>query len=63
MFKFEHVYKQEGYPSLNVVVETDAEKLDDLLDNFEYFLRGASFVFKGHLEIVPDEQENEHDKI
>lgn len=33
-------------------VEFDAEVLDDVIGNFELFLRGAGFGFNGHVDIV-----------
>ena len=29
--------------------------LEDIVSEFEYFLKGAGFVFDGHLDIVPDD--------
>lgn len=31
--------------------------LDDVLDTFERFLLACSFVFKGHVQIIEDEEE------
>lgn len=33
-------------------VEFEAEVLDDVIGNFELFLKGAGFTFDGHLDIV-----------
>ena len=29
--------------------------LEDIVSEFEYFLKGAGFHFEGHLDIVPDD--------
>lgn len=36
-------------------VEFDAEQLDDVVGNFELFLRGCGFMFNGHVDIVNTE--------
>jgi hypothetical protein len=40
----------------NVGMEFDARILDDIVANFEDFLRGCGFEFDGHLDFVEDEQ-------
>lgn len=40
--------------------ETDTPLLDDALEAFEDFLRGAGFCFKGKLEIVRDKPDHEY---
>jgi hypothetical protein len=40
----------------NVGVEFEAIILDDIVANFEDFLRGCGFSFKGHLGFVEDEE-------
>lgn len=32
--------------------EFEAEVLDDVIGNFELFLKGAGFMFNGHVDIV-----------
>ena len=46
---------EEGRTEFSNNLEFDALTLDDVLGNFELFLKGAGFVFTGHLEIVPNE--------
>lgn len=45
----------EGQPRSVITTETDAEALDEILEEFESHLRGAGFLFNGHLEVVPNE--------
>jgi len=40
----------------NVGMEFKAVMLDEIVANFEDFLRGCGFVFKGHLDFVGDEK-------
>ncbi len=42
-----------------VQIESDAETLSEILEAFEYFLKGSGFVFEGHLDIVNDSTEKE----
>lgn len=46
--------KPDEYLSYSNRVEFDAESLDDVIGNFELFLRGAGFSFNGHVDIVDD---------
>jgi len=41
---------------VNVGMEFKAVVLDEIVANFEDFLRGCGFVFKGHLDFVEDEK-------
>jgi len=41
----------------NVGMEFKAVMLDEIVANFEDFLRGCGFVFKGHLDFVEDEDD------
>ena len=34
--------------------------LDDMIENFEYFLKGCGYHFEGHLDIVNEEEEMEY---
>lgn len=38
-------------------VTFNASHLDNILDEFELFLKGSGFVFEGHLDFVKDEHE------
>jgi len=40
----------------NVGMEFKAVMLDEIVANFEDFLRGCGFVFEGHLDFVEDER-------
>jgi hypothetical protein len=40
----------------NVGMEFKAVMLDEIVANFEDFLRGCGFVFEGHLDFVGDEE-------
>ena len=40
----------------NVGMEFEAVMLDDVIFNFEDFLRGCGFTFKGHLSFVEDKE-------
>lgn len=44
------------------VIETESEFLSDVLVDLECLLRGASFVFKGHLDIVDDSELRDMDE-
>lgn len=35
--------------------EFEAESLDTILKEFQYFLKGAGFEFDGNIEIVPED--------
>jgi hypothetical protein len=37
-------------------MEFKAVRLDEIVANFEDFLRGCGFVFEGHLDFVEDEK-------
>lgn len=39
------------------MVTAESCKLSDVIEVFERFLRGAGWVFDGHLDIVPDQPE------
>lgn len=65
MYTFKKTYKRDiGYGALSkdaslIKVKTDSDSLSDIVQAFEDFLRGCGFCFKGHLDIVDDESENE----
>jgi hypothetical protein len=57
MSKFTFVCQEEAMPFASSVdakrtVEFEAETLDQLLNEFEMFLRGCGFYFRGTLDIV-----------
>jgi hypothetical protein len=41
---------------VNVGMEFKAVRLDEIVANFEDFLRGCGFVLEGHLDFVEDEK-------
>ena len=58
MSKFTFVCQEEAMPFTSSVdakrtVEFETETLDQLLNEFEMFLRGCGFYFRGTLDIVP----------
>jgi hypothetical protein len=42
---------EDGRTTFSNTLEFDAEMLPDVIGNFELFLRGAGFVFDGHVDI------------
>lgn len=40
-------------------IASDEVGLDEVLEQFEYFLKGCSYVFDGHVDIIKDEEDNE----
>ena len=44
---------EDGRTIFSNTLEFDAEQLDDVLGNFELFLKGAGFELRGHVDIVP----------
>jgi hypothetical protein len=64
MSKFTFVCQEESMPFVDSIqskrtVEFNAETLDDILNEFEMFLRGAGFHFNGQLDIVNVDEWNE----
>jgi hypothetical protein len=60
MSKFTFVCQEESMPFVHSIqskrtVEFNAETLDDILNEFEMFLRGAGFHFEGHLDFVNED--------
>jgi len=57
---FTFVKEGDGTPmednQANVGMEFKAVMLDEIVANFEDFLRGCGFVFEGHLDFVGDEK-------
>jgi len=54
-FKYEWESKGEyssNIPEKTVTHSTDAEALSDVLEAFEYFLKGSGFHFNGNIGIV-----------
>jgi len=72
MSKFTFVCQEESMPFVHSIqskrtVEFNAETLDNILNEFEMFLRGAGFHFEGHLDFVNEDDfiqfENEEDDL
>ena len=51
-FRFEAT---DSDPDSSLTKEFDAVQLSDILDEFQYFLKGCGFEFRGNLQIVPEE--------
>jgi len=49
--------KYPNQPEYNYRMSTTAVTLDELLPDFDQFLRGMGFSYDGHLEIVNEEEE------
>jgi len=45
----------EGNTVFRNNLDFKAEQLDDVIGNFELFLKGSGFVFSGHIDIVDNE--------
>ena len=45
----------DGRTTFSNTLEFDAEQLDDIIGNFELFLKGAGFQLTGHVDITPGE--------
>jgi hypothetical protein len=58
---FTFVKESDGTPmednQANVGMEFEAVMLDEIVANFEDFLRGCGFDFDGHLTILGDEDD------
>jgi hypothetical protein len=58
MGNFKLIHEYEPMPFMDngakIKIEFDAENLDDVLPQFESFLRGLGYCFDGHLEFVED---------
>jgi hypothetical protein len=64
MSKFTFICQEESMPFVHSIqskktVEFNAETLNDIMNEFEMFLRGAGFHLNGQLDIVEDECEPE----
>lgn len=65
MSKFTFVCQEEPMPFASTIdtkrtVEFNADSLDQILNEFEHFLRGCGFFFQGQLDFIDDEK-YEHD--
>lgn len=60
MSKFKFVCEESSYcsPASTTTVEVSAVLLDDVVNQFELFLRGCGFNFKGNLVILDDTEED-----
>ena len=55
MAKFTFINEESSYVgNCKTTTEFSAAHIDEVLARFEDFLKGAGFVFDGHLEIVDD---------
>lgn len=64
-YKFIHIETDlQGKETGKVLsMEFSADSLDNVLENFEYFLRGSGFHIDGTLEVVNDEPEGDEYSI
>ena len=67
MAKYTFIYEHEPTPYDGTVatkrtVEFRADSLDQILPEFEHFIRGCSFIFNGNIDIVEDESYEEYRK-
>ena len=49
------IFKHFSYGNTEVEMKTEQVALDEILRNFEEFLRGCGFHFTGHIDIVEDD--------
>ena len=58
---FTFIKERSDHPSednqTNTTTEFESIELGEIVVNFEDFLRGCGFVFKGHLDFVEDEDD------
>ena len=57
MAKYTFICEEEYGTPAKRTIEFNADSLDDILNEFEMFLRGSGFYFKGTLDVVPHEYE------
>lgn len=61
-YKFVHydneIFLKEGGVKGKLIKTSDSVVLDDILQDFEDFLRGCGFSIKGHLDVVNEESED-----
>jgi hypothetical protein len=58
MSKMTFIYESTSFDKSDiskVTLETNAVGIDEVLQQFECFLKGCGYHFGGHLEIVEDE--------
>ena len=66
MSKYTFICEEESTPYSKIVeskktVEFRADGLDDILQQFETFLRGSGFHFDGYLDVVKDDYSDEEE--
>lgn len=50
-----YTFTCEHWDGSKVTFEKDADALSDVLESFEFFLKGAGFYLDGQVDIVPEE--------
>jgi hypothetical protein len=55
-YTFTKVSTENGRSVSSNNVQFEEVYLDDIIQNFESFLKGCGFHFKGHLQIVSDDE-------
>ncbi len=58
-----YTFIQEDDFNTKVTYETETVSLPDLLESFNYFLKGCSFHFNGYVDLVEDDETKEPEKI
>ena len=59
MYKFiKEQDKTNHFDNTRIEVQCDAVSLPDILEAFEYFLKGCGFEFKGNVDIIPIEEDD-----
>ena len=55
-FNYQHTDFETDEVSFKCQVETESATLPDILEDFEQFLRGCGFGFKGRLDFVEEDK-------
>ncbi len=53
----------DEFDDVKLQMTTEAETLSDLIETFQYFLKGAGFHFDGNLEIVTEDDTESFDDM
>lgn len=53
--KRQFVESSHSYDGLKVTLKVDGHSIEDVVQAFEAVLRGCTYSFDGHLELVEDE--------
>jgi len=53
-FTFRYTSKYDNQPERIVEIKTNSLTLDEILKDFEFFLKGCGFAFDGEIDICKD---------